>query len=349
MNDPVQSSTSSEDVASATIDARVEQAYLHLLSQGKRPTWELVRQQLGGGSFNTIGPAFRKAKKKVEKPDPDAVLPDDEAAFLLDFGKRLYLQLHRKALDNKNDAFAATAKERDQLQAELDGVYDNLEQSTHALRQQAEQFASLTAANEAVAAAKLQQAQSEAHQLRETVASLQSQLSKAGSDLQAAGERINALGTELRDSQARLRDTQGLLSNRDTELATVRGQLDVATTSRDSLQTQLDAEVLAHKGTAKNNDLRNAQFVEFTAKSKLDDAKIAQLNEQLAVSIAEAQQQHAQLSSLAEQGKENTALLRLAHETIASMQKTSTALPGQLDKILSAISLLRPDQPPKKS
>lgn len=280
---------------------------------GEKPTQSAVRTAMGGGSFSTIGEAFRQwqASQPVPQPAPAVRMPSDIENAILSLGADLW----GKALAHADERLA---KEREAL-AHKEAVWqdelDEAKQAIDTLEKEAEIALVVKEAQlgELEQLEQLhQQAQADLATAQKDLASTQAKLDQATSTSTAQAGEIKALTADI----ATLKTSE---ANAQADLAKAEKQ---ATSTAEKLEKMTaKAEAQADQLASLKADLATAQA---TAKTTQD-----QLTKAEATSASQASEIKALTADLATAKAE----LKASQESAKTAQDELAKLKAEFDKI----------------
>ena len=125
----------------STKEQRIIEAASRLQADGKKPTMEAIRQEIGGGSFATISPALRKWRESQQQEQLKAValeMPKDVNAIFEKFTNSLWREFEslitekiaNKQPEDEKQKINAIQSERDEALTEIERLESVLNEST---------------------------------------------------------------------------------------------------------------------------------------------------------------------------------------------------------------------------
>ncbi len=125
----------------STKEQRIVEAASRLQADGKKPTMEAIRQEIGGGSFATISPALRKWRESQQQEQLKAValeMPKDVNAIFEKFTNSLWREFEslitekiaNKQPEDEKQKINAIQSERDEALTEIERLESVLNEST---------------------------------------------------------------------------------------------------------------------------------------------------------------------------------------------------------------------------
>lgn len=266
---------------------------------GEKPTQSAVRTAMGGGSFSTIGEAFRQwqASKPAPQPAPAVRMPSDIENAILSLGADLW----GKALAHADERLA---KEREAL-AHKEAVWqDELEEAKEAIAT-LEKEAELA---QAVKEAQLgemeqleqlhQQAQKELASAQKELASTQAKLDQSTSTSTAQAGEIKTLTAELATLKNSEAKAQADLAKAEKQATSTAEKLDKMTAKAEAQADEL-ATLKASLATAEATAKTTAeQLKKSEATSTAQASEIKTLTADLATAKAELKASQDQLAKM---------------------------------------------------
>ena len=124
----------------STKEQRIIEAASRLQADGKKPTMEAIRQEIGGGSFATISPALRKWRESqqeqlkavaLEMPkDVNAIFEKFTNSLWREFESLITEKIANKQPEDEKQKINAIQSERDEALTEIERLESVLNEST---------------------------------------------------------------------------------------------------------------------------------------------------------------------------------------------------------------------------
>lgn len=313
------------------LQARVLAAYRTIEAKSTRPTVDLIRIELGGGSYTDIGPALKRVRAYLKQQRSPVTMPPEAGKELGALGDRLYTALYEAALKQADSRHADAIEEHRVVESELQRAHIEMGSMASDLAQLREQ---LRLANER-ADRHLEDNKALQAEFRAQTERAENDLRQSQQDTRAAREEAAVMRGQRDELKSQLH-TQTLVSS------DLQSRLDGEVSNRQRVERELGEEVMAHKGTAANNDKKDVQISELQSQAKLDRQAVSNANQQRESAVADAERHRTQVEALTRQNGEVNSVLAQAQKTIADMQRTADALPERLDRLIAAVTVVKP-------